>query len=168
MFRDGLIESGAVLHACAHFADDTAQTCLFFRIRLFEQGGKTANERQTGIHHRGELARENDQIGARDFDFSPSDLAAGFLLDGQHHETAPHQRIDGVLFIDSLLDAGDHFSGSVAGLVGKGEHVAEKSTLGAIKLTEFGNYGAARKITPAPVARAPGCRRLGRQQGAIA
>ena len=49
-------------------------------------------------------------------------LRCGFFLERKNHEPAAHETGYGVIFIESVLDAGNDLSGGVACLVGEGNH----------------------------------------------
>ena len=126
VFRDGLVKRIALLHERADFADDAAQAGLFFRVGLLVERGQAGDEREAGIDHGRELAGEKHEVGFVDLALGREGLRGGALLDGEDHQAAGHQRVDGVVFVERLLDAGDGFSSGVAGGVGESEHAVRR------------------------------------------
>ena len=81
MLRNRFGECGPLLDLRAHFADDAAQRRLFFRIGLFVESGERSDQRQTGIHHGGELAGEKDEISLGHLADATQCLPASLLLE---------------------------------------------------------------------------------------
>ena len=64
-----------------HLPDDATQAGLLFRIGLLVKRSQAPDERQTRVHHRRELAREEHEIGFGDSAARRHRLAGGFLLE---------------------------------------------------------------------------------------
>ena len=118
------MESLAALHARGHVADDVAQALLPFRIALIVKGGQGLDQRDAGLDHGGKLSGKENEIGFFD---RPGFFArfgrGGFLLERKHHQPTTHQAGNGVVFVESVLNAGNDLPGHISGLVGEGDHV---------------------------------------------
>ena len=125
MFRDRFMESFAALNARGHVADDVAQDFCRLGIALLVERGQRLDERNAGVDHRGQLPGEKHQIGLFDRPNSFARSAArSLLLQRKHHEAATHEAGHGVVFIESILNAGDNPAGGITSLVGECDHTS--------------------------------------------
>jgi len=86
--------------------------------RLIRQRLERLDHGQTGIHHRRQLAREDDEVGQAYFTAAGFSLFADFLLDGDHQHVAVEQsrygRLLGCRFHRTAdLTAGGRFPGYI-------------------------------------------------------
>ena len=127
LFAKRLVKRVALLEQGHQVAGNPPKRPLFAGVGLFVESGEGRDEGEAGGHHGCQLSREQNQVRFRDPALGGPQAARAALLDAEHQQTSGHERLDGVVLVEGLLNPGNCFSCGVTGFVGECVHGARCS-----------------------------------------